>query len=127
MSNLLKQLLEEVRGGLNKTAEAPNEMVQPGQGNPDILEVSNETVAKIDNFIQQIQGMGPIDQGGQPGTGNGENDGAIVDPTNGGGTGSSVHLEVPAGMSVKLASCDPTDSDSAIKTIIGLVPSYFED
>ena len=130
MSNILKDLLEELKSDkLNKTASAPNEPQSPEQQNADVLETSQAMIAKIDNFLQQIGGASADPNLESQGTGNdglqpdGTTGGDPNDPTNQGG--SSVHIEVPAGMSVKLASCDPVDSDSALRTIIGILPSYF--
>jgi hypothetical protein len=128
MSNLLKELLAEVKaGGFDKKADAPQEAPSPEQQNADILETSQATISKIDNFLQQVNGGG-IDSSQDPqGAGGGPSadmtTGDANDPSQAGN--SSVHIEVPAGMSVKLASCDPIDSDSALRTIVGLLPTYF--
>ena len=134
MSNLLSTLLAEVKseveGKVVKTAAAPNEAPTLEQQNADVLETSQAMIAKIDKFMQQV-GMGGdgADPNQQQATGG---DGTIPDGATGGdpnapvATGaSSVNIEVPAGMSVKLASCEPVDSDTALRTIIGLIPSYF--
>ena len=127
MSNILKELLDELKaGGLDKTA-APNEAPSVEQQNADILETSQAVIAKIDNFLQQAGG-GEQDPNQDPqGAGAGpvspETGGDPNNPESAGN--ASVHLEVPAGMSVKLASVNPVDSESALRTIIGLVPSYF--
>lgn len=128
MSSLLKELLDEVKANdsIVKNATAPNEAPTIEGQNSDILETSQAMIAKIDNFLQQISGGGE-DLGGGPNTSAGNpNPVTDSDPNLGAGTGaSSVTLEVPAGMSVKLASVNPIDSDSAIRAIVGLVPSYF--
>jgi len=132
MSNLLAELLKEVReqenGSVVKIATAPNEPASVEQQNADILESSQAMMAKIDNFMQNINGMGQDTSMDPQGTGGGSTaSGAIGDPNDQSGAGSSsVKLEVPAGMSVKLASVNPVDSDSALRTIVGLVPTYFE-
>ena len=132
MSNLLKELLEEVRlhegDGVSKLAAAPNEAPTPEQQNADILETSQAMMAKIDNFVQQANGMGQDSSMDPQATGDGSASPMTGgDPNDQGAAGSSsVKLEVPAGMSVKLASVNPTDSDSALRTIVGLVPTYFE-
>lgn len=128
MSNLLKALLEEVRAGeLEKKADAPQEAPSPEQQNADILESSQAMISKIDSFLQQVNGGGldasqdPAAAGGGPAA-----DATTGDPGDPAQAGnSSVHIEVPAGMSVKLASVNPIDSDSALRTIIGLIPVYF--
>ena len=62
MTNLLKELLQELKdqeaGTINKTAAAPNEPLSPEQQNADVLESSQAMLAKIDNFLQQVNGMG---------------------------------------------------------------------
>ena len=134
MSNLLASLLlevhNEVAGKVVKTAAAPNEAPTLEAQNADVLETSQAMIQKIDNFMQQV-GMGGegADPNQQQATGG---DGSLPDPATGGdpnaqaATGAtSVNIEVPAGMSVKLASCDPINSDTALRTIIGLIPSYF--
>jgi hypothetical protein len=132
MSNLLAQLLQDVKDGentgLGKTAAAPNEPPTPEQQNADILETSQAMMAKIDNFIQQSQGMGQDSSMDPQATGGGNASPMTSgDPNDQSGAGSStVKLEVPAGMSVKLASINPVDSNSALRTIVGLVPTYFE-
>ena len=131
MTNLLKELLQELKdqeaGTINKTAAAPNEPLSPEQQNADVLESSQAMLAKIDNFLQQVNGMGQDNsQETQDTQGTGGGVGNPGDPNDQGATGApTVKLEVPAGMSVKLASCDPIDSESALRTIVGLVPSYF--
>ena len=55
MSNLLKELLAEIKaGGFDKIADAPQEAASPEQQNADILETSQATISKIDSFLQQI-------------------------------------------------------------------------
>lgn len=130
MTNLLKELLQELKdqeAGTIKTAAAPNEPLSPEQQNADVLESSQAMLAKIDNFLQQVNGMGQDNsQETQDTQGTGGGVGNPGDPNDQGATGApTVKLEVPAGMSVKLASCDPIDSESALRTIVGLVPSYF--
>ena len=133
MSSLLKSLLDEVRaqegGGVTKIATAPNEAPTVEQQNADILETSQAMISKIDNFLQQSGGAGQDpSQDPQATGGNGGNPDPVTggDPNDASATGSSsVTLEVPAGMSVKLASVNPVDGDSALRAIIGFVPSYF--
>jgi len=129
MSNLLKELLAEIKaGGFDKIADAPQEAASPEQQNADILETSQATISKIDSFLQQVNGGGlDSSQDPQSGAGGGPaGDATTGDPNNPGDAGnSSVHIEVPAGMSVKLAACNPVDSDSALRAIVGLVPTYF--
>jgi hypothetical protein len=134
MSNLLKELLAEVKAsGFDKQAEAPQEAASPEQQNADILETSQAMISKIDSFLQQVNGGG-VDssqdpQGAAAGVDPNDPNAGAVDPNNpdaaGQTSGNSVHIEVPAGMSVKLASCNPVDTDSALRTIVGLVPTYF--
>jgi hypothetical protein len=134
MSDLLKQLLAEAREEqVEKIAEAPNEAPSTEQQNADVLETSQAMISKIDNFIQQATGGGGNTAGqveGQTEATGGQVDGGAVsttgdpnDPTQAGN--ATVKLEVPAGMTVKLGSCDPVNSDTAIRTIISLMPSYF--
>jgi hypothetical protein len=139
MSNLLATLLlevqNEVAGKVVKTAAAPNEAPTLEAQNADVLEMSQAMIEKIDNFMQQV-GMGgagadPNQDPNQQAAAAG-GDGTQVDPAMGGDpnaqvapAAASVNIEVPAGMSVKLASCDPIDSNTALRTIIGLIPSYF--
>ena len=132
MSNLLKDLLAELKaqedGSVDKTAAAPNEAPTVESQNADILETSQAMMAKIDNFLQQVNGMGQDssqDPNADPSASGAVNPNGASDPNAAAG-GSSVHLEVPAGMTVKLASVEPIDSDSALRTIVGLLPSYFE-
>jgi len=134
MSDLLKQLLAEAKEAeVVKTAEAPNEAPSAEQQNADVLETSQAMISKIDNFIQQATGSGGGDNanvdgqqqavGGQVDGGAASTTGDPNDPTQAGN--ATVKLEVPAGMTVKLGSCDPVNSDTAIRTIISLMPSYF--
>ena len=91
MSNLLKELLAEVKAGdgIQKNATAPNESPTVEEQNADILETSQAMIAKIDNFLQQANGGGE-DLGGGPNTSAGNpNPVTDGDPTQGAAAGGA--------------------------------------
>jgi len=127
MSALFNALLDEVRNSsMNKIAAAPVEPPSPDQQNSDILEMSQATISKIDSFMSQVGGMGQdLSQEDHTQNNQNPNDGQNADGNAPNQSNSqTVRFEVPAGVSVKVAS-EITDANSALATIISLTSAYF--
>lgn len=123
MNSFLSKLLASMREeqGVEKTATAPTEpttAVDPNQ--QDVLAVAGDVTARIGNFLQAGQLQAEPAGAATP-------DGVQVDPSmqdasgSGNGPSTRVQLEIPQGMTIKLAG-EITNREDALKLIVGLLP-----
>lgn len=126
MSSKLADLLAEMRqeSALDKTALAPDEpTVNDSQQNSDPLAIANDIVVRIGNFLQA--GQGPTASATVTPTTpqQGDNQAGLEDGT--GGT-SKVQLEIPQGMTIKVAS-DIVTREEAVRFLLAVMPEAFAE
>lgn len=128
----LSKLLDQMRSdmALEKTAAAPSEPAQgEAQQNADPLALAGDIIVKITNFLQA--GQGQVDPAGavaqdpsqqqvqvDPATGQ-----PVAAPGMGGGV-SRVSLEIPEGMTIKVASEIKT-REEAVRFLLAFSPEAF--
>jgi len=126
MANQLADLLRQMRedGEFNKTAVAPSEPTAgDAQQNSDPLAMASDVTTRIGNFLQA--GQGQVDPAGvtESTPQQGENQAGMSDGT--GGT-SRVQLEIPQGMTIKVASEIKT-REEAVRFLLTTLPSAFAE
>lgn len=129
LSNLLARMRAE--SAIEKIAAAPSEPAQgEAQQNADPLSMAGDLLAKITNFLQAGQGQvdpAGADAGGQPqqqGQPQMDPNGQPM-PQQGGGV-SRVSLEIPEGMTIKVAS-EITTRDQAVRFLLAAIPDAFAE
>jgi len=133
LSKLLDQMRSEM--ALEKTAAAPNEPAQgESQQNADPLTMAGDVLAKITNFLQA--GQGQVDPAGAVAQDPSQQQQTQVDPATGqpvaapagapgmGGGVSRVSLEIPEGMTIKVASEIKT-REEAVRFLLAFSPEAF--
>ena len=126
MANRLAELLAEMReeNSIEKKAVAPNEPTAGDtQQNSDPLAMASDVVTRIGSFLQA--GQGQVDPAGVTETTpqQGDNQAGMADGT--GGT-SKVQLEIPQGMTIKVAS-EITTREEAIRFLLTTIPEAFAE